>query len=93
MPVSYTHLDVYKRQKRMQKADEIQKEQPFAMLVEPKEVFLDDFYQKMEEFIQINDIIDCYLVEENAVVLVDYKSDRLWQEDACLLYTSSGRIV
>ena len=36
----------------------------------------------MEEFIQINGIIDCYFVEENAVVLVDYKSDRLWQEDA-----------
>ncbi|MFQ7476926.1 3'-5' exonuclease, partial [Anaerotignum sp.] len=68
--------------KRMQKADEIHKEQPFAMLVEPKEVFLDDIYQNMEEFIQINGIIDCYFVEENAVVLVDYKSDRLWQEDA-----------
>ena len=68
--------------KRMQKADEIHKEQPFAMLVEPKEVFFDDIYQNMEEFIQINGIIDCYFVEENAVVLVDYKSDRLWQEDA-----------
>ena len=68
--------------KRMQKADEIHKEQPFAMLVEPKEVFLDDIYRNMEEFIQINGIIDCYFVEENAVVLVDYKSDRLWQEDA-----------
>ena len=68
--------------KRMQKADEIHKEQPFAMLVEPKEVFLDDIYQNMEEFIQINGIIDCYFVEENAVVLMDYKSDRLWQEDA-----------
>ena len=68
--------------KRMQKADEIHKEQPFAMLVEPKEVFLDDIYQNMEEFIQINGIIDCYFIEENGVVLVDYKSDRLWQEDA-----------
>lgn len=36
----------------------------------------------MEEFIQINGIIDCYFIEENGVVLVDYKSDRLWQEDA-----------
>ena len=52
------------------------------MLVEPKEVFLDDIYQNMEEFIQINGIIDCYFIEENGVVLVDYKSDRLWQEDA-----------
>lgn len=68
--------------KRMQKADEIHKEQPFAMLVEPKDVFLDDIYQNMEEFIQINGIIDCYFIEENGVVLVDYKSDRLWQEDA-----------
>lgn len=68
--------------KRMQKVDEIHKEQPFAMLVEPKEVFLDDIYHDMEEFIQINGIIDCYFIEENGVVLVDYKSDRLWQEDA-----------
>ena len=68
--------------KRMQKAEEIHKEQPFAMLVEPKDVFLDDVYQNMEEFIQINGIIDCYFIEENGVVLVDYKSDRLWQEDA-----------
>ena len=52
------------------------------MLVEPKDVFLDDIYQNMEEFIQINGIIDCYFIEENGVVLMDYKSDRLWQEDA-----------
>ena len=68
--------------KRMQKAEKIHKEQSFAMLVEPKEVFFDDIYQNMEEFIQINGIIDCYFIEENGVVLVDYKSDRLWQEDA-----------
>lgn len=62
---------------RMRKAEILKKEQPFAMLMRPKDVFLDGQYDDVDEWIQINGIIDCYFIEQDGVVLVDYKSDRL----------------
>ncbi len=65
---------------RMRKAEILKKEQPFAMLMRPKDVFLDGQYDDVEEWIQINGIIDCYFIENDGVVLVDYKSDRLYSK-------------
>ena len=62
---------------RIRKADRVEKEQPFSMLMEPKEIFWQEEYRCMEELIQVNGIIDCYFYEGDHVVLVDYKSDRI----------------
>lgn len=67
--------------KRIKVADRIEKERPFAMLVEPKDIFTEEKYRNMEEYIQINGIIDCFFYEGEDVVLVDYKSDRVYRED------------
>lgn len=65
---------------RMRKAQTLKKEQPFAMLMRPKDVFLDGQYDDVDEWVQINGIIDCYFIEQDGVVLVDYKSDRLYSK-------------
>ncbi len=39
-------------------------------------------FADVEDTVLINGIIDCYFMEGNDIVLVDYKSDRLFQEDA-----------
>ena len=44
---------------RIRKADMIRQEQPFSMLMEPKEVFFDETYRYVEEYVQVNGIIDC----------------------------------
>mgnify|MGYP005763798747 CR=1 FL=1 len=67
---------------RIRKADMIRKEQPFSMLMEPKEVFFDETYRDVEEYVQVNGIIDCYFQEGEDMVLVDYKSDRIRSEEA-----------
>lgn len=67
--------------RRMRVAERIEKERPFAMLVEPKDIFTGEKYQNMEEYIQINGIIDCFFYEGEDVVLVDYKSDRVYDEE------------
>ncbi|MBM6828307.1 helicase-exonuclease AddAB subunit AddA [Anaerotignum lactatifermentans] len=67
--------------KRMRVAERIEKERPFSMLVEPKDIFREEKYCNMEEYIQINGIMDCFFYEEDGVVLVDYKSDRVYDEE------------
>lgn len=68
--------------KRIREGDAIEKERPFAMLMEAKELHLGEDFADVEDTVLINGIIDCYFMEGNDIVLVDYKSDRLFQEDA-----------
>lgn len=66
---------------RMRGATEIEKERPFAMLMPAKEIFLEEQYENMEDTVLINGIMDCYFMEGEKVILVDYKSDRVYEEE------------
>ncbi|MDD3393862.1 MAG: helicase-exonuclease AddAB subunit AddA [Anaerotignum sp.] len=68
--------------KRIRSADTIEKERPFAMLAAAKELFLGEEYKNVEDTVLINGIIDCYFIEGDKVILLDYKSDRIHQEEA-----------
>lgn len=69
---------------RIRQADNIHKEQPFSMLMQPHEIALCTEPMVPAEWVQINGIIDCYFQEQNDIVLVDYKSDRIYQENTLI---------
>lgn len=65
---------------RIRNADSIKKEKCFSMLVKAKEIFPEKEYASVEDSVVIDGIIDCFFEEQNEIVLVDYKTDRLWGE-------------
>lgn len=65
--------------KRIRSSAEVCKEAPFAMVMKPYEVFAGD-YEGIDESVLIHGIIDCYFVENDKIVLLDYKSDRVTNE-------------
>ena len=67
--------------KRMQQANILERERTFAMLVSASEVYPNEEYKEVEDKILINGIIDCYFIEGESLVLVDYKSDRIYKEE------------
>ncbi len=66
---------------RIRKGAVVEKERPFAMLVAAKELFLEEGYQNVEDMVLLNGIIDCYFMEGDNVILLDYKSDRIFDEE------------
>ena len=50
------------------------------MLVEAREIFPEKEYASVKDSVMIDGIIDCFFEEQNEIVLVDYKTDRLWGE-------------
>ncbi len=67
--------------KRMQFADEIYQEQPFSMLMQPKDIYPTSEFSDCDEWIQVNGIIDCYFKEQDGMILIDYKNDRIYQAE------------
>lgn len=65
---------------RLRKAEEIETERPFSLLLQPKELFFGEEYQDVTDQILVNGIIDCYFIENGKIVLLDYKSDRVYTE-------------
>ena len=49
--------------------------------MQPKDLFYGAEYQDVEDTILVNGIIDCYFVEEGKIILLDYKSDRIYDEE------------
>ena len=66
---------------RMRNNESVEKEHPFSLLMKPSELFKDESCRGIEDTILINGMIDCYFIEEDGVVLVDYKSDRVKREE------------
>lgn len=66
---------------RLRLADTIEKERPFSVLMQPKEVFFGEEYREVTDEILVNGIIDCYFTEKNVGILIDYKSDRIYDEE------------
>ena len=66
---------------RLRKADNIETERTFSLLMQPKELFFGKEYEMVTDMILVNGIIDCYFIENNQVILLDYKSDRIYDEE------------
>ena len=66
---------------RMRSADKIETERTFSLLMEPKELFFGKAYEDVADKILVNGIIDCYFIEKGRVILLDYKSDRIYDEE------------
>lgn len=66
---------------RLRAADTIETERTFSLLMQPKELFFGEEYQNVEDKILVNGIIDCFFIEKNEVILIDYKSDRVYDEE------------
>ncbi|MBQ2753688.1 MAG: PD-(D/E)XK nuclease family protein, partial [Firmicutes bacterium] len=62
--------------RRMKKSLAVYKEEPFAMTLESKEAF-GERYEDINEKVLLHGIIDCYFEEEDGLVLIDYKTDRV----------------
>ncbi len=65
---------------RIRKADILEKEKTFSMLLEPKEAYFGEAYEGITEKILVNGMIDCFFTEADGCVLVDYKTDRVSEE-------------
>lgn len=67
--------------KRLRESDRIEKERAFSLLMEPKELFFGREYADVTDTILVNGIIDCFFTEGDSVILLDYKSDRIYKEE------------
>ena len=65
---------------RMRRSTCLKREVPFVMGISPYDVYFKDELKGMNETILVHGIIDCYFLEDDMMVLVDYKSDRLKRE-------------
>ena len=66
---------------RLRLSDKIETERTFSLLMQPKELFFGADYNDVIDTILVNGIIDCYFVEQDQIVLLDYKSDRIYDEE------------
>lgn len=67
---------------RMKKADRVYREEPFTMMVPASKITGEK--REQDEKIVIQGIIDCYFFEGKRLVLLDYKTDALWDEKTIL---------
>lgn len=66
---------------RIVSADSVYKEEAFTVAISPKEIYNDKEYDYLDENIILHGRIDCYFIENNEIVLVDYKTDH-YDEDS-----------
>lgn len=61
--------------KRIKSGDKVYREMPFNIEISPEEVFKDKDYKGLEDKILLQGVIDCYFIEKDKIILVDYKTD------------------
>ena len=66
---------------RLRRAEKIEREQPFSLLMQPRELFFGEEYAEVSAKILLNGIIDCYFMERDGIILLDYKTDRIYDEE------------
>ncbi|MDT2193912.1 PD-(D/E)XK nuclease family protein [Paenibacillus larvae] len=67
--------------KRMVKADWVKREVPFSLGLPAPEVYPDIGYNGARDIVLIQGIIDCLFEDEEGLVMLDYKTDAVWQND------------
>lgn len=72
---SFLESKLAKRMKTAAKKNQLYVEKPFVMSVTPKELFLEE--NDSEDTVLVQGIVDVFFVEEDGIVLLDYKTDRV----------------
>ena len=80
--LKFAASDLGQRMKTAAEKDYLFREQPFVIAVEASEV---DELWNGEEKILVQGIIDSYFLEEDEIVLVDYKTDRIQKGEESIL--------
>lgn len=73
----FVHSDLYKR---IMSADAIFKEEAFTIAISPKEIYNLEEYDGIEENVILHGRIDCFFIEDNKAVILDYKTDYFVQQ-------------
>jgi len=74
--IAFLETDLAKRMGRAKKANNLYEEQPFVIHVDASEIYPKEM-EPGEETILIQGIVDLWFEEEDGIVLVDYKTDRV----------------
>ena len=67
--------------RRMLNALEVKREVPFTMEVDAKDIYDKQNIGDLNEKITLQGIVDCYFLEEDGYVLLDYKTDRVSKDN------------
>ncbi len=62
---------------RIKKSKSVKKETPFVMGLSPYEVYKINEYKNIEGIVLVHGIIDLYFEENENIILVDYKTDKI----------------
>ena len=60
---------------RIKGADRVYREMPFNIEISPEEVFINGEYKDSDDKILLQGVIDCYFIEKDKAILLDYKTD------------------
>ena len=71
----FLESELAKRMKVAATKKQLYIEKPFVMSVAPKELFLEE--KDSEDTVLVQGIVDVFFVEEDGIVLLDYKTDRV----------------
>ena len=72
--MTFLHSEIGQRMKKAFEADQLYREQPFVLAQRMKNIEKD---WNGEETVLVQGIIDAYFIEDEEIVLVDYKTDRV----------------
>lgn len=75
---SFIESDLANRMKKASEQNKLWKEQPFVIGIPAKEIKEE---WESEEFVLIQGIIDVYFEEEDGLILLDYKTDKVQKEE------------
>lgn len=76
--LNFLNSSAGKRMKAAAKAGKLYKEQPFVMGVDAKMLYPD---KDIEESVLIQGIIDVFFEEDGELVVLDYKTDKVWRAE------------
>lgn len=79
---SFIKSNIFARMKEAKEKNKLYREKPFVIGIDSKEIYGED---KQGEMILVQGMIDTYFEEKDELVLVDYKSDRIGEDDIELL--------
>lgn len=79
--LEFFHSSLGKRMSQAAKQNKLWREQPFVLGIEAEEVY---GKSNLQDMILLQGIIDAYFEEEDGLVLVDYKTDRVYSEKELL---------
>lgn len=66
---------------RIRKSKNVQREIAFRIGLYPKEIYSDEYFKNSKSLILVNGIIDLYFEENDKIILVDYKTDKILDKE------------